>query len=65
MAKNQKLLAKAYQQTVFRSLHIYVIVPEDPLWLNGVLPVDPVAGLEEGLIRTFKPKWNRRGCGAE
>ncbi|MBF0891710.1 MULTISPECIES: GIY-YIG nuclease family protein [Gluconobacter] len=44
---------------------IYVIVPEDPLWLNGVLPVDPVAGLEEGLIRTFKPKWNRRGCGAE
>jgi len=44
---------------------IYVIVPEEPLWLNGVLPVDPIAGLEEGLIRTFKPKWNRRGCGAE
>lgn len=31
-----------------------------PLSWNG-LPVNLVAGLEEGLIRSLKPKWNRRG----
>ncbi|MFT8690636.1 MULTISPECIES: GIY-YIG nuclease family protein [Acetobacter] len=40
---------------------VYVIIPEKVFMLNGVLPVDPVAGLEEGLIRAIKPKWNRRG----
>ncbi|GBQ47224.1 hypothetical protein AA18890_2733 [Komagataeibacter europaeus LMG 18890] len=40
---------------------VYVIMPEKDLKLNGVLPVDLVAGLEEGLIRAIKPKWNRRG----
>jgi hypothetical protein len=29
--------------------------------LNGLLPVDSVAGLEQGLIDSFKPCWNRRG----
>ena len=28
------------------------------------LPVDPIAGLEEGLIREMQPKWNKRGLGA-
>ncbi|MFT8930814.1 MAG: GIY-YIG nuclease family protein [Acetobacter syzygii] len=46
------------------SVDIYVIVLEKPLTLHGILPVDPVAGLEEGLIRAIKPKWNRRGRGA-
>lgn len=27
------------------------------------LPVDPIAGLEEGLIRELQPSWNRRGRG--
>lgn len=43
---------------------VYVIVPKESLTLNGVLPVDPVAGLEEGLIRDIKPTWNRRGSRA-
>ena len=43
---------------------IYVIVLEEPLTLHGGLPIDPVAGVEEGLIRDIKPKWNRRGSGA-
>jgi hypothetical protein len=25
------------------------------------LPVDPIAGLEEGLIRAWQPAWNLRG----
>lgn len=41
---------------------VYVIVPP-ALALNGVLPVDTVAGLEEGLIRSLRPRWNRRGMG--
>ena len=69
-SKNLRTASRIREAVLERLSHstdvdIYVIVPEDPLWLNGVLPVDPVAGLEEGLIRTFKPKWNRRGCGAE
>lgn len=43
------------------SVDVYVIVLENSLTLNDALPVDLVAGLEEGLIRTIKPKWNRRG----
>lgn len=43
-------------------VHVYVIVPP-PLVLNDILPVDTVAGLEEGLIRSLRPRWNRRGMG--
>ena len=43
---------------------VYVIVLEEPLTLHGGLPIDPVAGLEEGLIRDIKPTWNRRGSRA-
>ncbi|MGO9004708.1 MAG: GIY-YIG nuclease family protein [Beijerinckiaceae bacterium] len=49
------LLAKGHEVEVF------TIVP--PPMLLGVLPVDAVAGLEEGLIRSFRPVWNRRGMG--
>ncbi|NLI27173.1 MAG: GIY-YIG nuclease family protein [Acetobacter sp.] len=69
-SKNLRTTSRIREAVLERLSHgtdvdIYVIVPEEPLWLNDVLPVDPVAGLEEGLIWTFKPKWNRRGCGAE
>ena len=40
---------------------VFVIVPP-PITVNG-LPVDMVLGLEEGLIRTWRPLWNRRGMG--
>ncbi|MFB9871247.1 GIY-YIG nuclease family protein, partial [Acetobacter farinalis] len=42
---------------------IYVIVPEETLTLKGVLPIDPVSGLEDGLIRALQPTWNRCGRG--
>jgi hypothetical protein len=44
-------------------VHMFIaIAPKDGEW-NG-LPVNTIAGLEEGLIREFKPVWNRRGSGA-
>ena len=47
-----------------KGVDVYVIELEERLTLNDVLPVDPVSGLEEGLIRAIKPKWNRRGSRA-
>ena len=41
---------------------VLTIVPR-PMQRKG-LPVDPIAGLEEGLIREMQPKWNKRGLGA-
>lgn len=41
---------------------VLTIVPR-PMRRKG-LPVDPIAGLEEGLIRELQPSWNRRGLGA-
>ncbi len=41
-----------------RPVEIYALSPPDMLW-NG-LPVDLIAGLEEGLIRRLRPPWNRR-----
>jgi hypothetical protein len=43
-------------------VEIFTIVPP-PMTLNGDLPIDTVAGLEEGLIRSMRPLWNRRGMG--
>ena len=43
---------------VGQEVEVFVIVPE-PMTLHG-LPVDTVAGLEEGLIRFWRPFWNRR-----
>jgi hypothetical protein len=42
-------------------VEIYTICPPAIEWKN--LPIDLIAGLEEGLIRNFNPKWNRRGRG--
>jgi hypothetical protein len=50
------------QRGLRRRLRHYEIVPE-PLSLKSGLPVDAVAGLEEGLIRSLRPAWNRRGMG--
>jgi hypothetical protein len=44
------------------TVDVFVMVPP-PLTLNRVLPIDTVAGLEEGLIRSLRPSWNRRGMG--
>jgi hypothetical protein len=43
---------------------VFTMVPP-PLTLNEVLPIDVVAGLEEGLIRSLRPIWNRRGMGGD
>lgn len=45
-----------------KTVDVFVMVPP-PLKLNGILPIDTVAGLEEGLIRSLRPIWNRRGLG--
>jgi hypothetical protein len=42
---------------------VLTIVFPEPLRWNG-LPVDLIAGLEEGLIREWQPLWNVRGLGA-
>ena len=42
-------------------VEVFTIVPA-PMTHNG-LPIDPVVGLEEGLIRFVKPEWNLRGLG--
>ncbi|RYF23669.1 MAG: hypothetical protein EOO77_01695 [Oxalobacteraceae bacterium] len=44
-----------------RTVEVFTIVPE-PINCRG-LPIDPVVGLEEGLIRFVKPDWNLRGLG--
>ena len=44
-----------------REIDIYTIVPPSKT-VNG-LPVDMVVGLEEGLIRSWRPVWNVRGMG--
>ena len=51
------LLKQGHEAEVF-------IIVQSRMMLNGVLPVDAVAGLEEGLIRAWRPTWNRRGMGA-
>ncbi|MBB2185604.1 MAG: GIY-YIG nuclease family protein [Gluconacetobacter liquefaciens] len=68
-SKNLRTASRIREALLERLSHgtvvdVYVIVPEDHLTLNDILPVDPVAGLEEGLIRALKPKWNLRGSGA-
>ncbi|TXM90296.1 hypothetical protein FV223_18995 [Methylobacterium sp. WL116] len=44
-----------------RTVDVFTIVPE-AINYRG-LPIDPVVGLEEGLIRFVKPEWNLRGLG--
>jgi hypothetical protein len=46
-----------------REVEVFTIVPP-PETVNG-LPVDMVLGLEEGLIRSWRPVWNRRGMGRQ
>ena len=41
---------------------VFTIVPGSMRWKG--LPVDLIAGLEEGLIRELRPEWNIRGLGA-
>lgn len=45
-------------------VEVFVFVPP-PMLLNGTLPIDTVAGLEEGLIRSMRPIWNLRGLGGQ
>jgi hypothetical protein len=47
---------------VGQEVEVFTMVPP-PMTLGG-LPVDSVAGLEEGLIRAWHPAWNRRGIGS-
>ncbi|CAH2606122.1 protein of unknown function (plasmid) [Rhodovastum atsumiense] len=47
-----------------REVEVFTIVPP-PMNLNGNLPFDSVAGLEEGIIRAWRPAWNRRGAGGD
>ena len=42
-------------------VEVFTIVPPSET-IRG-LPVDMVAGLEEGLIKAWRPEWNRRGKG--
>lgn len=44
------------------TVDVFVMTPP-PLVLNDVLPINTVAGLEEGLIQSLRPCWNRRGMG--
>jgi hypothetical protein len=44
-----------------QEVEVFTIVPP-PVIVKG-LPVDMVLGLEEGLIRSWRPVWNRRGIG--
>jgi hypothetical protein len=46
-----------------RTVDVFTLVPGRLSW-NG-LPVDGVAGIEEGLIRELRPVWNRRGMGGK
>jgi hypothetical protein len=55
----QEILALA---ATGHEVEIFTIVPP-PMLLGNVLPIDTVAGLEEGLIRSIRPIWNRRGMG--
>lgn len=41
----------------------YVLVPPQAALIWQGLPVDLVQGIEEGLIRKFRPAWNFRGSG--
>jgi excinuclease UvrABC nuclease subunit len=42
-------------------VEVTVLAARPPsLWWQG-LPIDPIAGLEEGLIKAFAPAWNIRG----
>ena len=43
-------------------IEVLSIVPEASTW-NG-LPINTIAGLEEGLIQMLRPRWNRKGLGA-
>lgn len=43
-----------------QAVEIYTLIPPSFTW-NG-LPVDLVAGIEEGLIREMRPAWNRRSA---
>ncbi len=45
-----------------RTVEIYTLLPPAHDW-NG-LPVDLIAGVEEGLIRAALPEWNLRGRSA-
>lgn len=41
-----------------QAVEIYTLVPPSLIWHD--LPVDLIAGLEEGLIRSLHPVWNLR-----
>jgi hypothetical protein len=47
--------------TAGSSVEVFTISPPAFDWRG--LPIDLVAGLEEGLIRSMRPLWNRRGMG--
>lgn len=40
------------------SVEIHTLIPPPFVWNS--LPVDLIAGIEEGLIRSMRPAWNRR-----
>jgi hypothetical protein len=43
-------------------VRVLTAVPEAILW-NGI-PINSIAGIEEGLIRSLRPRWNIRGLGS-
>ena len=55
----------AVAEAIWNAREIEVLAirgPDDISW-NG-MPIDVIAGLEEGLIRRLSPIWNRRGVDA-
>ena len=45
-----------------QEVEIFILMPPPEYFWKG-LPVDLIAGIEEGIIRTYRPDWNRRGKG--
>lgn len=46
-----------------QAVETVAIVPAPGSLTWNAMPIDLVLGLEEGLIRTYRPNWNRRGLG--
>jgi hypothetical protein len=53
--KIRKALSDAHEIEIFA-----FVIQDRPIKCDG-LPVDPLIGIEAGLIMTLKPTWNRRG----
>jgi hypothetical protein len=60
-ARVKALIAAALSEG--KKVRVLIATPTEPLNWNG-LPINLAAGLEAGLIRMIRPKWNKLGAGA-